>query len=203
MLDKLTIKKKIFHICWLKIRVMRSMKVWEENLKKLKQFKRKHKHTNVPINLGADRILAQWVENIRTTNNKLPNELLSELKKLNFNFQYKKEKSWDRMYVLLVSFWKAYGHTYVPHDEQYNELALWTENQREAKSRLPVNQIAFLDKIDFDWETITRKRSQWYFIYQELRKFKQKYGHTKVVHTDKEHYKLSTWVHNIRPGLIS
>ncbi len=174
------------------------MKVWGRNLEKLKRFKEVYKHTNVPHKWDQDPVLSQWVENIRNSKRKLPNELLAALKKLKFDFEYKSDKSWKSMYAQLNLFLKKYGHTYVPADEEYKELFAWVENQKEVKNQLPVKQIALLDELNFDWTPINKKRSNWEFMYGELKRFKENYGHTKVVDTDKEHYKLSIWVHNIR-----
>jgi hypothetical protein len=174
------------------------MKIWSKNLQKLKRFKAVYKHTNVPPKWDHDPVLATWVENIRSAKRKLPNDLLAELKELDFDFEYTSDSGWKGMYAHLKSFWKKYGHTNVPEDEQYKELHAWTINQRHARSQLPVTQIALLDELDFDWTTNNQKRNHWEFMFGELKKFKEKFGHTKVVTTDKENYKLALWVHNIR-----
>src|SRR5579859_5422298 len=174
------------------------MKIWKRILERLREFLKVHGHTNVPPNWEPDRVLSQWVENIRLSRNKLPQELLDELKKLKFDFQHKTQNTWSDRYAQLVSFWKKHGHTYIPQDEQYQELSTWTQNQRSVKSQLPVKQVALLDELGFDWAANTKKRNAWEFMYHELELFKEKYGHVKVVHTDREHFPLATWMHNTR-----
>jgi len=174
------------------------MEVWQRNLKKLKQFKKLYKHTNVPRKWNEDPVLAQWVENIRTTRKRLPSELLAALNKLKFDFEEKPDKSWQSMYAALTSFWKKHGHTYVPDRDPYKELSIWVKNQKQVRNQLPIKQIKLLKELDFDWTLISKTKSHWEFMYGELKKFKEKYGHTKLVVTDKAHYQLALWVHNIR-----
>jgi len=172
-------------------------KPWDDLLKRLQQYHQRYGHVNVPEAWEPDPTLAQWVENLHATGKKLPGELRQELVKLNFDFNPAK-LTWDMMYNRLLLYWQKHGHTDVPFEGKLEALAQWTLDQRIGQHRLAASQIIKLNEIHFDWEGKTKRRNFWDIRFEELKKFKETYGHTKVVETDSQHRQLSTWVHNVR-----
>lgn len=171
------------------------MKDWTKNLQKLKAFKKSYGHTHVPSNWREDPILARWVANIRKSPQRFPGALVLALRRLNFDFGT--DRSWQGMYGQLADFWKTHGHTFIPDDTRYEALHTWVQQQRDAQHYLGGAQKKLLDDLGFDWRPVSRAKNNWEFQLAALKKFKEKFGHTKVT-MNYEDKSLGTWVSNIR-----
>ena len=165
--------------------------LWTENLGKLKTYYKKYGNYNVPLNWKPDKQFSRWIENIRKHTNRIPKELYKQLQRIKFNFTV--QSDWDTMFSRLEAFYEKYGNSYVP-PFQFEKLFDWTVNQRHAKSFLTREQTDKLNSLNFDWETLTDYDLKWQDKYQELIKFKKKYGHTKVPQYFEENKKLGDWV---------
>ena len=116
----------------------------------------------------------------------------------------------------MTRFKSVHGHTRVPEAYEDSKLVNWVGNQRKAMSRqqrgLPVpfggfdqKRIDMLNSIGFEWARprITKsginERRSWESMFQKLREFREKHGHTKVhVSVDA---KLSNWIRNQRTAM--
>jgi hypothetical protein len=170
------------------------MEVWKNNLLKLKAFKRKFGHCNVPANGYEDRVLSQWVRNIRERSHQLPHNLKAELIKLEFKFAYSVLDDWDVMYERLKQFYQKYGHCEIhPKNADQELLAKWIEMQRLSKARLKTKNINKLDAIEFPWEVRKASAKDWLRGFEKLRAHHQKFGTSRIWWRDTKHHDLFEW----------
>ena len=170
------------------------MEVWKPNLIKLKKFKSKFGHANVPTQ-WKDPVLSLWVENIRKKKNQLPKALKAELVNLNFDFDYKIINDWDAMYLMLEEFYRKHGHTELPYgDKDFDLLRQWIENQRQSRKRLSRQNIKKLDELDFRWKPgRTTLVSSWLRSFEELKSYGEKHNTLQVPWNDPKVLDIYDW----------
>jgi superfamily II DNA or RNA helicase len=101
---------------------------------------------------------------------------------------------WLYRYGELKKFKQQYGHCNVPEGYKNNrQLANWVNMQRRdyKKDALIQERINLLEKIGFFFEPLNET---WKKRYEELKKFKKKYGHCNVPHKYKDNPRLGGWV---------
>jgi hypothetical protein len=111
-----------------------------------------------------------------------------------------KESSFMKRYEELKEFKKRYGTCKVPREWHENlSLGNWVYTMRRCKKRGQLNetQIKLLDDIGFIWTARARKRN-WDELYEDLKKYKEKYGDTCVPSTFKDDPSLAKWVRKLR-----
>jgi len=97
-------------------------------------------------------------------------------------------KSWNENFEQLKAFKTKYGHTRVPQGGDWKPLCDWLCKNKRRKNepfwglpKLSADQISKLDELGIDWtKTTVRKNRSWEKRYEELKAFKQKYGHVRV-----------------------
>lgn len=106
----------------------------------------------------------------------------------------KHEHNWNKRYKELETFYNTYGHTHVStkHDRQ---LSNWVRNQKQSlkrgEKRLTHKRMELLNALHFSWNATTDTPSPSKFDQhiQELKEFKQKYGHCNVSRKHHKKYK--------------
>lgn len=89
---------------------------------------------------------------------------------------------WDKMYISLLEFHEENGHYNVPHRFDANpSLGTWVQTQRSKYKKLQEEgsndkKLEILDKIGFNWNDFV----PWEEYFNELKEFKEKFGHTNV-----------------------
>lgn len=119
-----------------------------------------------------------------------PHEFLS-FTSHNSTSSSKHEHNWNERYKELETFYNTYGHTHVSteHDRQ---LSNWVRNQKQSfqrgEKRLTNKRIELLNALHFSWNSTsdTSSRSKFDQHIQELKEFKQIYGHCNV---SRKHHK--------------
>ncbi|MBF8981938.1 Helicase associated domain protein [Lutibacter sp. B2] len=103
--------------------------------------------------------------------------------------------NWEIQYRKLVVFKEVYGHCLVPPDWKDSDLAKWVRVQRSSKKVLSNERKTKLEKLDFEWSTldaICNKRID------ELKVFKQEFGHCNVPQNDSNYKSLGKWCAGLR-----
>jgi hypothetical protein len=117
---------------------------WEQNLVRLKAFKKANGHANVPAKT-ADRKLATFIGELRSAKKagKLSADRVKILENIGFDWD-PLSTLWDAQYQRLVEFKKQHGHTIVSEALDL-DLARWVYRQRSSK-RLSADRIERLKK---------------------------------------------------------
>ena len=124
------------------------------------------------------------------------------------------ETRWEKMYLKLIAFKKAHGHTRVPDCHEDAKLINWVANQRKAMSRHKRGlsfgrfdrvRIDRLEKIGFEWgqsrllKQGSYERYAWEDMFKKLVEFQENHGHTRVsANIDR---RLANWVRNQRTAM--
>eukprot|EP00978_Attheya_sp_CCMP212_P015067 scaffold38725_cov52-Attheya_sp.AAC.1 len=181
---------------------------WNRMFECLKQYQAETGHTIVT---NEARQLYSWVANQRFLYQKWNScgtcdqnispawkeQLNGRIVKLNsIGFVWEaREKQWNDMFLQLVAFKKANGHTNVPTRE--SELGEWVRSQRRRFlehrkkgrcNRLEKKRVDALNKIGFVWEALEMK---WNDMFLQLLEYKKLNGHTNVPESES---KLGAWV---------
>lgn len=108
------------------------------------------------------------------------------------------ENTWDMRFHALKEFKRAHGHLYVSKSgSKYNVLARWMQNQRRAyacfiagkpsRNVITYERVRKLEEIGFHW-------SLWDEKFEDLLRFKKKYGHFNVPQRSKLYPNLQQWI---------
>lgn len=109
-------------------------------------------------------------------------------------------EQWNQRYMELVAFRNEFQHCLVPLNWARNQsLAHWVKRQRyqyriktEGKhSTMTEERQASLESLGFVWDS---HAAAWEERWDELRKFKDRYGHTNVPKKYPENPQLAVWV---------
>jgi len=171
---------------------------WEQMYLKLKEFYVTFGHSQVPQKWQQDQSLANWVgvQRRMRTAQKLRPDRERRLHNLRFIWHIKDlfDAQWQHCYQELKLFYQAHGHCRIPGKNK--QLTSWIENQRTAKRNnlLLAEREQQLNNIGFIWSFKEIKQTQWNKNYQELKAFKQEYGHCFVPVKYKENKTLGNWV---------
>jgi len=158
-----------------------------EMIQRLKAFKTKNGHCNVPVRYPADTKLGRWAWRIRATRGAtLSKQEISKLDALGFDWHFSeigRQKIVRHLMVRrLKAFKKMNGHCNVPARYPADlKLGGWVMHVRTKKrsGTLSNQQIAELDAIGFDWNPSEDKRRE---MIQHLRAFSKTHGHCNVPH---------------------
>ena len=128
----------------------------------------------------------------------------------------KPASSWLERFEELKQFRNMHGHCNVPVKYKENpKLGSWVSNQRSQyhrfqKERLEGNfdpavggmteeRVAMLEKINFSWKAPLQDHSDtWNERLEDLREYKQEYGHCSVSYNHTGHHRLVAWIKNQR-----
>jgi superfamily II DNA or RNA helicase len=173
---------------------------WEENFDKLKKYKERFGHCNVPKKWLEDKSLGSWVERQRQNyeSRKLSEDNAKRLEDIGFVWA-PHEASWEENFDKLKKYKERFGHCNVPKKwSEDKSLGKWVSWQREAyiKGKLDKYRINRLEDISFVWKQI---ESQWEEKFNVLKEYKENHGDCNVprnlVVND---LKLGSWVHSQR-----
>eukprot|EP00578_Thalassiosira_sp_NH16_P021257 CAMPEP_0181096958 /NCGR_PEP_ID=MMETSP1071-20121207/11307_1 /TAXON_ID=35127 /ORGANISM="Thalassiosira sp., Strain NH16" /LENGTH=298 /DNA_ID=CAMNT_0023179395 /DNA_START=8 /DNA_END=904 /DNA_ORIENTATION=+ len=158
---------------------------WERYLEELRDFKRKHGHTNVPERSKENPQLGQWVKSQRALfkkrGKKLTPQRIKTLEGMGFIFRPSRvifEQNatlWEVRFNELKEFKKKNGHINVSQKSKDNpQLGRWVHNQRGRA--LTQQRIDKLHGIGFIFDG---HAGRWEEHFNELKEFKNKHGHNK------------------------
>lgn len=176
---------------------------WDVWFGKLKAFKERFGHCNVETAWKEDPALASWVSAQRTRRNKgqLSSERVQLLEELGFVWDFqaqKREETWMNRYRELKKYTKEYGNPHVPRTHSNSKLANWVWIQRgrrdksyQGQPQLTNEQIELLDRLGFYWNA---HEAKWLEQFDQLRQFKEQYGHCNVELVLNEKDSLLSWV---------
>jgi len=134
----------------------------------------------------------------------------------NLGLRSNSEEKWDEMFHLLREYKTEHGHTNVPSPYTDNpKLGHWVSDQRtgyreftadnkQNNNGMTEERINELESIGFKWTGECSSKAQvWNEIFEELKQFKAKYGHTDVPRPNADNPKLGKWVSTQRQGYSS
>ena len=180
---------------------------WDHNLLKLKQFKEKHGHVDVPHRFREDPSLWHRVNAQRTSYRAyqqnepsgMTPQRIEILSSLGFRWNVFHD-SWNERFQQLMTFRDIHLHCNVPKDyEDDPSFYLWVQTQRRQyklledgqASSMTETRIQMLESIGFCWNT---NQAAWNERYEELRSYRDVNGHCRVPVLFKENPKLGGWV---------
>jgi len=181
---------------------------WLERFDELCAFQKEFGHTCVPYNY-KDTSLAKWVDRQRGQYKRLKDgrksaitaDKVEKLNELGFVWSVRGPKvqvDWNIRLDQLKEYKRENnGSCLVPYNFEKNPaLGKWVEKQRSQykyflegkQSQITEERVKSLNEIGFVWSLHT----DWKVRYEELKKYKAKYGDCFVRHTD-EHKGLAKW----------
>jgi hypothetical protein len=140
---------------------------WWGLFERLKVFKKKHGHCDVPRHSREDRALSLWV---RKQRNVRKCRLLSEdrakaLERLGFTWSVseKRDADWMAFYERYKGYVRVHGRLLVNRKWHDQELKRWADRQRQARRKgyLSSRQIRLLDGLGFVWKARVSRRGKW------------------------------------------
>jgi hypothetical protein len=160
---------------------------WDEMYARLKQFKKREGHCNVPQSHAEDGAnLGAWVSKQRELKKKGRLDSFREKQLQESDFEWTILGTWDEMYSLLEQFKTREGHCNVPqsHTEDGANLGKSVSHQRHLKKegKLDPEREKRLEEIGFQWMT----SATWDEMYALLQQFKEREGHCTVPQSHKE-----------------
>ncbi|MDN5202482.1 helicase associated domain-containing protein [Fulvivirgaceae bacterium BMA10] len=180
--------------------------IWEEKFQLLAAFKNRYGHCFVPVNWKENKSLGNWVATQRRLEEtaKISKSRKKRLEDLGFVWRFETNKflqrfydaKWEENYKNLIAYFNEHGSLQVSVEKDPS-LQRWTCLQRSLyhEGKLAEDRIKKLENINFAWNL---HESYWMKMYEELVKFKAKYGHTKVPWMWEENPQLAPWVNSLK-----
>jgi len=175
-------------------------------LHRLRAFKERHGHCNVPGKYAPDSQLAEWVTRKRSckSNGRLAPDLVSALDALGFDWN-PSETMYQEMLGRLKAFHKKHGHCNVPFYHRVDgKLAIWVSRQRSKKRHgaLKPEQISELEALGFDWNPLQTKereiKTKEREIIRRLKAYRERHGHCNVPQRYAADPKMAHWIARVR-----
>ena len=194
-------------------------KTWMLRYNELAHHKEKYGHCKVSTKNST---LSNWVATQRQRYKAMSAEETRLLNELGFEWEPRPPKSkegpgsnqeraipkkWLIRYNELVQYKKKYGDCDVPYtSKDHLELRSWLYLQRRRKrgktrcQPLIPKEVQLLEDLGVNWEgaDTSRKRKEWDKWFEELVRYKEKYGTCNVSRNSKDHRALGSWVHKQR-----
>ena len=168
---------------------------WREMYQQLKEYYGQYQNCNVPTRYKENPRLGQWVNVQRQAykNNKLSQERMDLLEKLNFSWD-RAEGKWEEMYQQLKEYYNQYQDCDI--NERYPEnysLWIWINKQRRdyKNNKLSQEKIGLLEKINFSWDV---KETRWEEMYQQLKEYYEQHQDCNIPHQYEQNPQLGNWV---------
>jgi hypothetical protein len=171
---------------------------WESSFEKLKTYKKLR--GTCQVSLKSDPKLQSWTAWQRKmfVMGKVSPERIARLNEISFHWCVN-EGYWLKMFDILTSFYKKFGHTSVPSQwVEDPKLAGWTYRVRVEKHELSTHKIELLNSLGFKWTIKKKVVVGWSQMYGRLLAFKEGYGHTRVPVKWQKDPKLGKWVSRMR-----
>lgn len=164
--------------------------IWEEQYKKLIQYKEKNNTTIIPKTY-FDYQLYTWTitQRILKKQNKLNEYRVNKLNDINFIWDVD-EYQWEKQYQQVLEYYKINKNFDIKLSDSTKSIVKWMQTQRldYKNNKIKPHRKDKLDKINFIWNT---RENLWINQYNQLLNFKLKNGHcnVKVSSNDKKLYK--------------
>lgn len=108
----------------------------------------------------------------------------------------KNDIRWQERFEELIAYKEIYGHCDVPNNFSENQqLGRWVHRQRQEKDKVPDDRKSQLTELGFSWDLLTET---WGVRYEQLKSFKEEYGHCNVPVIYQENPPLGKWVNTQR-----
>jgi superfamily II DNA or RNA helicase len=173
---------------------------WIKSFEDLLLFKTKHGHCRVPITYKNNKKLAIWVHTQRYNYNRdqISKEQIEKLNSIGFEWD-PFNSDWDSCFNALREYIIIHRSSNVPLNYISGDLRLgkWVSRQRQRykKGFIPVDRITKLDEIGFEWNITS---NSWEIHFEELKSFKERFGHFRVPYDSKDYKRLRVWINNLR-----
>jgi hypothetical protein len=150
---------------------------WQRNFNRLERY-RQHNGGSVRVTKHEDPQLWHWMDHQRKTHRrgKLSSDKEGLLRELGFVFD-PQVAAWWNYFERLLDYKDRHGDTLVPVTS--GDLGSWVARQRSNHNdgQLEGYRIDALNEIGFSWKA---QEDSWEKNYEELCKFYEEYGHTRV-----------------------
>ncbi|MEQ1859602.1 MAG: helicase associated domain-containing protein [Chthoniobacteraceae bacterium] len=173
---------------------------WEAHFVELAEFKERLGHTRVPRQWAENEKLGRWVEHqrLRGRRREISADQRRRLRTLGFQFRLgetrveEHDRKLDEMLARLRAYKRRYGHAGVLRSRDF-QLWQWIGSQRRyrASDVLRDYRRKRMDAAGFPWKPVAW---HWEEQFARLRKFKARFGHTRVPSKSKADPKLGSWV---------
>lgn len=161
---------------------------------RLKQFRQRHGHSQVPAKYSADPDLPRWMAKQRQAVHRLTFDQIAQMWSLGFHFG--SDQKWMSRFMDLVEFRRQHGHCDVlTHRGPNPSLGQWLSDQRSRRTGMSNQRRTLFDRLGIDWSPI---ETQWNRHYADLKAFKEEHSHALVPGTYKKNPSLALWVGNTR-----
>jgi hypothetical protein len=161
---------------------------WEDGLARLRRFKERFGHCNVPAIWSEDVAFGRWIAKLRGAKRTLPSDKIQQLTELGLDWNPLRSE-WEKNFKALKTFKEQHGHCRVPNGS--GPLADWVSNVRKNKQRQSPARIRKLDQLGFDWSPY---ETQWQTQFENFLAFKRRFGHARVPARWAENPELGGWV---------
>ncbi len=166
---------------------------WERRFTELQAFRRRFGHCRVPANWPENRMLAKWAVAQRQRWGHSSIAQLRRLHRLGLDFWWR-DREWLEKFFELVAYQRRHGDCRVPQRWRPSPaLAHWVVGQRSNERSWA--QRRHLDQLGFDWGP---RKTCWDRFFEELRAFKQRHDHCRVLKKYGASTSLRYWVANQR-----
>eukprot|EP00956_Cyclotella_meneghiniana_P023549 scaffold46055_cov56-Cyclotella_meneghiniana.AAC.4 len=171
--------------------------LWMKRFGELLQYKEEYGSTCVPPGYKENTSLGTWVRRQRLAykRNKLSEDKIQNLNGIGFVWNYL-QVEWFERFEELIKYNEEYGNTCVPRRYKKNRsLGRWVANQRQVykHNKLSADRIQKLNEIGFVWNP-QNPQVEWSERFEELIKYKEQHGNTRVPFRYKENPSLGAWV---------
>ena len=171
-------------------------------LSPLRKFFVAYGHVHVP-NLPEYESLYDLCNRLRMTRSQLSRAITKELDSMGFlwDMHLSNELRWHYHFAELRNFYLQYGHTRVQAKSgEHRKLGVWVQRQRKDESILSLQKRRLLKDVGFQWSSdIQRRKEQdWKEMFNRLKVFFKKHGHSNVSDGYKLDEKLGRWVSTVR-----
>jgi hypothetical protein len=172
---------------------------FEKMFAELKRYKDEHGDCNVPDRWAENPQLAKWVNHRRTfkKTRKLSSAHKQRLDELGFDWE-PFHSLWETRFAELKLYKDEHGHCNVPKVWGENpQLGTWVGGQRRSKKTGALSSAheQRLNELGFEWDT---KQSAWDAKFEELQRYKERFGDCNVPLDWTENPQLGRWVSNQR-----
>lgn len=171
---------------------------WNSSLKKLRAYK--DLHGTYQVSIKTDPVLQRWTcwQRKMFYMGKLSEDRIDKLNAIGFPWSGP-DGYWEKMYEALSAYKAQYGHTRVPFQWEPNpQLAAWVYRVRLKREEFEPQKIELLNQLGFDWHLSRKNLVSWKTMYNQLVKFKEEHGHTRVPVKWHKNPKLGKWVSRMR-----
>lgn len=172
---------------------------WDALFLKLRRYKKRFGHCDVPWDWKEDPALANWVHHQRrfSSAGSLSLERRGRLDDLGFVWAFLKDAVWESRFTQLKAYRERFGDCNVPASWKENRhLGDWAARLRRAENegRLRPAQRAQLEALGFNWSIKESNRPNWESMFVALQNYCDEHGHCNVPQKWKKSPQLGNWV---------